>query len=46
MILHEAELMNSVPLGQKVAFGLWKIHSKGWEGASWGLWDVNENVKY
>lgn len=24
----------------------WKIHSEGWAGTSWGLWDVNENFKY
>lgn len=24
----------------------WKIHSEGWAGTSWGLWDKNENFKY
>tara|TARA_R110001592_G_scaffold191984_2_gene438562 strand:- start:2632 stop:3906 length:1275 start_codon:yes stop_codon:yes gene_type:complete len=24
----------------------WKIHSEGWAGTSWGLWDVNDNFKY
>ncbi|MCF8272520.1 MAG: MFS transporter [Flavobacteriaceae bacterium] len=24
----------------------WKIHSEGWAGTSWGLWDTNENFKY
>ena len=24
----------------------WKIHSEGWAGTSWGLWDSNENFKY
>lgn len=24
----------------------WKIHSEGWAGTSWGLWDVNGNFKY
>jgi GPH family glycoside/pentoside/hexuronide:cation symporter len=24
----------------------WKIHSEGWAGTSWGLWDANENFKY
>ena len=24
----------------------WKIHSEGWAGTSWGLWDVNEKFKY
>lgn len=24
----------------------WKIHSEGWAGTSWGLWDVNEQFKY
>ncbi len=24
----------------------WKIHSEGWAGTSWGLWDVNEEFKY
>jgi glycoside/pentoside/hexuronide:cation symporter, GPH family len=23
----------------------WKIHSEGWAGTSWGLWDANENFK-
>jgi len=23
----------------------WKIHSEGWAGTSWGLWDENENFK-
>jgi glycoside/pentoside/hexuronide:cation symporter, GPH family len=23
----------------------WKIHSEGWAGTSWGLWDGNENFK-
>ncbi len=24
----------------------WKIHSEGWAGTSWGLWDENENFKF
>ncbi len=24
----------------------WKIHSEGWAGTSWGLWDADENFKY
>jgi len=24
----------------------WKVHSEGWAGTSWGLWDINENFKY
>lgn len=24
----------------------WKIHSEGWAGTSWGLWDTDENFKY
>jgi GPH family glycoside/pentoside/hexuronide:cation symporter len=24
----------------------WKIHSEGWAGTSWGLWDKNEEFKY
>jgi len=24
----------------------WKIHSEGWAGTSWGLWDVNEMFKF
>jgi GPH family glycoside/pentoside/hexuronide:cation symporter len=24
----------------------WKIHSEGWAGTSWGLWDANEKFKY
>jgi GPH family glycoside/pentoside/hexuronide:cation symporter len=24
----------------------WKIHSEGWAGTSWGLWDVDGNFKY
>jgi GPH family glycoside/pentoside/hexuronide:cation symporter len=24
----------------------WKIHSEGWAGTAWGLWDKNENFKY
>jgi glycoside/pentoside/hexuronide:cation symporter, GPH family len=24
----------------------WKLHSEGWAGTSWGLWDINENFKY
>ena len=24
----------------------WKIHSEGWAGTSWGLWDVNEKFKF
>ena len=24
----------------------WKIHSEGWAGTSWGLWDAEENFKY
>lgn len=24
----------------------WKIHSEGWAGTSWGLWDIDENFKY
>ena len=24
----------------------WKIHSEGWAGTSWGLWDVDEKFKY
>ena len=24
----------------------WKIHSEGWAGTSWGLWDGNEKFKY
>ncbi|TXB60081.1 MFS transporter [Phaeodactylibacter luteus] len=24
----------------------WKIHAEGWAGTSWGIWDVNENLKF
>lgn len=24
----------------------WKIHSEGWAGTSWGLWDIDEKFKY
>jgi GPH family glycoside/pentoside/hexuronide:cation symporter len=24
----------------------WKIHSEGWAGTSWGLWDVKEKFKF
>jgi glycoside/pentoside/hexuronide:cation symporter, GPH family len=24
----------------------WKIHSEGWAGTSWGLWDKNEKFKF
>jgi glycoside/pentoside/hexuronide:cation symporter, GPH family len=24
----------------------WKIHSEGWTGTSWGLWDEDENFKF
>jgi GPH family glycoside/pentoside/hexuronide:cation symporter len=24
----------------------WKIHSEGWAGTSWGLWDENEKFKF
>jgi GPH family glycoside/pentoside/hexuronide:cation symporter len=24
----------------------WKMHTEGWAGTSWGLWDANENFKY
>jgi glycoside/pentoside/hexuronide:cation symporter, GPH family len=24
----------------------WKIHSEGWAGTSWGLWDQNEEFKF
>ncbi len=24
----------------------WKIHSEGWAGTAWGLWDKNEKFKY
>ena len=24
----------------------WKIHSEGWAGTSWGLWDKDENFKF
>ena len=24
----------------------WKIHAEGWAGTSWGIWDVQENLKF
>lgn len=24
----------------------WKIHFEGWAGTSWGIWDVNQNLKF
>jgi glycoside/pentoside/hexuronide:cation symporter, GPH family len=24
----------------------WKVHSEGWAGTSWGLWDENEKLKF
>lgn len=24
----------------------WKVHSEGWAGTSWGLWDQNEKLKF
>ncbi len=24
----------------------WKIHAEGWAGTSWGIWDVQDNLKF
>lgn len=24
----------------------WKIHAEGWAGTSWGIWDVNDKLKF